>query len=143
MYPGELAKIVRGEIVRYHDRTLQGRLFDEQSRLLNDLESIQDTVYGAHDDSIESLRSEYEQIAAEFSERLQTFNRKANLLWQAIRNDMEERTPDIEDYAIPAPAIASEKENALYDSGRGYLAQMACYKDFQGKEQAQIDLAAD
>ena len=142
LYPGELAKIVRSEVGRYYDRTLDDRTFDEQSRLFNDLEDIQSSVYSEYATSSEALRSEYEQIASEFSERIGGLNRRVNFLWQAIRNDLAARTPYMSDYEVPAALPATERDGALYDSDRGYLDQIASYREFQGKNQPVIDMAA-
>ena len=134
LYPGELRRIVQKEVARYRDNGLDGRVFDERSRLMNELDDIQESVYTEYEGDIEALRSEYERIADEFKARVSELTERASELYQAIRDELEDRKPDIADYTIPQADEADEKPNALYDSQRSYLAQMACYKAFQGKE---------
>jgi hypothetical protein len=134
LYPGELARIVRGEISRYYDGKLDDRLWRERSRLYDDLEQIQERVYASYSQPVNELQQEYEQILSEFAARIRSFNSRTDLLWQAIRGDLEALKPDLSDYAPPSPRFAEEKPSALYDSSRGYLAQMASYKTFQGRD---------
>lgn len=133
LYPGELNKIVRREIERYRDDKLDGRVYDARSAVENELEDIQNEVYKEHGEALSDLETEYDQIADEFNQRIRELNQKIKKEWQAISNDLEAKKPDIDDYEIPEPRLASEKPGALYDSQRDYLTQMACYKEFQGK----------
>lgn len=136
LYPGELNRIVRGELERYYDNDLSRRVYAERSVVLNQLEEIQDAVYDDYQDEITALEAEYEQIAGEFNQRIRQLNRKIQNVWQGIRESLQNNLPDIDGFEIPEPHVADEKPNALYDSTRDYLTQMACYKEFQGKEGA-------
>jgi hypothetical protein len=140
LYPGELARIVRSEIVRYRDMDLSGRVYDERSRLYNDLEAIQGDVYELYADDIAEVEAEYERINDEFKARIKALNNQVANVWQAIKSELEDRKPDIDNYPIPQAVEADEKPNALYDSRRSYLEQIAHYKAFQGKEAVAVEV---
>ena len=138
IYPGELASIVRKEILRYYDPTLSWRIYDAKSLLRNELEDIQTDVYSEYDAQIKAIEDEYSQIAAEFTQRLTGINERVSAVWQAISDDLDAKMPDVNDYDVPEPLLADEKPSALYDSKRGYLEQIACYKAFQGKDAPEV-----
>jgi hypothetical protein len=54
--------------------------------------------------------------------------------WQAISDRLGEVMPALDDYPMPAPAPVVGLGEALYDSEREYMGQIAVYKAFQGKE---------
>jgi len=133
LYPGELHKIVRNELKRYFDDTLAGRLFDERSKVLSNMEEVQELVYDEYRDEIEELEAEYALIEAEFNQRIRGLNRTIKNVWRGISESLEECKADIGSFTVPSPKDATEKMGALYDSQRDYLTQMAHYKAFQSK----------
>ena len=133
LYPGELNKIVRGDLQRYFDDTLGDRVYDERSKVMSVMDDVQEEVYDAYQDEIAELEAEYAQLEADFAQRIRGLNRRIQNVWQGISESLEERLSDIGDFAIPTPTSATEKAGALYDSGRDYLTQMTYYKNFQSK----------
>lgn len=140
LYPGELRRIVKGEIERYYDKSLDERVLSEKSKLWSELDTLQESVYDKHAEDIKRVQDEYERISEEFEERISDLNSEIVAVWQAIKDELEENMPDIDDYPIPEALEAEEKPNALYDSKRSYLEQMASYKDFQGKEVVDVEV---
>ena len=54
-------------------------------------------------------------------------------LWAAITEDLQVRTPDLDEYEVPQAEEAEELGEGLYNSTRSYLEQIEVYKAFQGK----------
>lgn len=137
LHPGELARVLRTEIGRYYDRALDGRVFDAKAALGNELDNIRQAVIDAHQTEIDALRAEYEAIRGDFERRMGGYGRRLESLWQAISDELEEATPDVDDYPVPEADEANERPGALYDSERDYLDQMTHYKRYQGKDEVQ------
>jgi hypothetical protein len=134
LYPGVLERVLTGELERYYDQGLERKVRRAERRLRQDLDATRQAIVAEHQAEIDSLRSEYTEIRSEFDARMGSYANRLQTLWQAISAELEAQTPDLDDYPIPAASPASEKDGALYDSERGYLQQIDCYKEFQGKE---------
>lgn len=55
---------------------------------------------------------------------------------EVIARELKATAPDVDEFDFPEPRDADEWENPLFDSARDYVAQIDCYKEFQGKATA-------
>jgi len=133
LHPGTLRDLVRSEIGRYYDARLSTRVYLARLALHRDLQARHAAILAEHAEEIAALEAEYEQIRADVEERMASHSERRRDLWQAISAELEAAQPDIADYPIPEAEAGDEHTDALYDSGRDYLEQLAAYKAFQGK----------
>jgi hypothetical protein len=131
--PGELERILVRAIRQYYDTSLNNRVYDARRELERTLIDLRQEVLEEHNSEIEALRNRYEAIRAEFAQRVQDYNEDLSSLWATITEDMQGRTPDLDEYPIPDGTEADELGDGLYNSDRSYLEQIEAYKAFQGK----------
>jgi hypothetical protein len=131
--PGELARVVTSYLDHYFDHTLQRRTWRAETRLNDDLKAIAAGIRFEHSAELDELREEYDQIVAEFKDRLAQHNERRSALFNAITEEMEQQKPDIADYPIPEAETPGEIGGGLYNSERDYIDQIRAYKEFQGK----------
>lgn len=131
--PGELERILVRAIERYYDGSLNRRVHEARRELERDLVPLRQEILDAHEDEIVTLRNRYEAIRAEFAPRVRNYNEDLSVLWSVITEELEARTPDLDEYPIPEAQEADEMGEGLYNSERSYLEQIDTYKAFQGK----------
>jgi hypothetical protein len=90
-------------------------------------------ILDQHREEIAELEGDYTTMRDEFSARMHQHTTALRQLWRQISAEMDAQIPDLADYPIPEPAEADEREEALYNSARGYLEQIEEYKAFQGR----------
>ena len=133
LHPGELERILSQELDHYYDHELGARVREARRRLVDDLQAIRSNVLQGHAEELGDLRDEYEQIRADFEDRIGAYASRAQRLWQAISAELDRQAPDLDDYPIPMAEERPAFAGALYDSGRDYVEQITHYKAFQGK----------
>ena len=131
--PGELQRVLRRYIESYYDRTLEDRTIEARQVLERDLDTIRRGIIGRRNDQIAALRAEHAKLQADFGPRMQAYSERLQAVWQAIDAEMEDQTPDLDDYPRPEAEEATELGDGLYNSERDYLDQIDAYKRFQGK----------
>jgi len=131
--PGELERILVRAIHLYYDTGLSSRVFEARRELERNLATLRQEVLDEHNNEITTLRTRYESIRSEFAQRVQDYNMDLAASWSVIIEDLEARTPDLDEYPIPEADYADELSEGLYNSDRGYLEQLDVYKQFQGK----------
>ena len=99
------------------------------------MSAIWSQVMGRYSYDIETLKAEYAQLQAEFEDRMSGYSQRLQVLWQAIRHDLDVAIPDLESYPLPRPVYYAEVGDGLYNSERDYIEQIEAYKLFQGKEE--------
>ena len=129
LHPGELRQILTSHVSRYYDTALSERVSETRRHIRAELSTIRNEVIARHADNVDALKEEYERIG----EMIEGWHTRAAPVWQAISSDLKATAPDIYDYELPEPEMADELDEALFDSGRDYLDQIAHYKRFQGK----------
>jgi hypothetical protein len=127
--PGELERILRREIRRYYDVSLNERIWRASEPLEDEIAEINAATRAEHEPQIAELREEW----AEIEKAVASWQERAEDVWQAIANRLAEAAPDLDDIAWPEPAEGDEDEDPLFSSTRGYLQQIDCYKRHQGK----------
>lgn len=136
LHPGTLADILRGHLDEFFDHELDDRVAEARANLADTLESARQAVIAPHQDTIDQLRAQYADIRQRFETEIATFAAEQRRLWQAITSALVRNRPDIDDHPIPEADESTRDwhDDALYDTGRGYMDQIASYKTFQGRE---------
>jgi hypothetical protein len=70
LHPGELGRMLREEIERYYDNTLQSRIDQTHADIIKETDSINRSLHDEDRDEIERLRREHEEVAAWLQKRL-------------------------------------------------------------------------
>lgn len=135
LHPGALGSILERELRRYFDGGLEGKVNAALRRLRADLADTRQGIIAPHQEQLDRLAADYEEIRQEFTARVEAIQTEVTQLWQAISDSMEEEAPDMDSYPIPEAEAARELDGALYDSERDYVDQIEAYKLFQGKVQ--------
>lgn len=149
IYPGELAKIVAGEILKYIDPDLPRRALEVKDSLQDDLNNQEGGVKTAYRAELGSLKGDYGKLLADFEntraqfaelvkqfgpeieayrDRLQDITDRAGELHTRLYSDLQQVFLDMRYYSLPEPEISGDPDNLLYHSGRDYLGQLAAYK---------------
>jgi hypothetical protein len=131
--PGELQRILTRAILHYYDNGLDSRVRTARRELEDTLADLRQEVLTEHDSEISALRQRYEEIRAEFAARVADYNVDLSALWATITEDLQARTPDLDEFPVPQAEEAEELGDGLYNSERSYLEQIEVYKAFQGK----------
>ncbi len=123
-----MAKLLEAEIDRYLDPTLEERVSKVRWNLQHRLREIQAAVAEPHQDEIDELTSDYQNIVADLS----AWETSAEDLWSTITEELEEAQPNLSDFEKPEARPASEPDSfVLFDSKRDYLTQLDHYHDWQ------------
>lgn len=128
LHPGEMKRIVDGEISRYLDPTLDGRVQEVRWAFQDRLRRIGEQILGSRAEEIEDLRSEHEEIVDQLNE----WGDRADQLWDEIARELAAEAPDLSDFEKPEPEPAQEPDGfLLFDSKRDYLTQLDHYHHWQ------------
>src|SRR6516165_5787991 len=72
----------------------------------------------------EALQAEFEQPKRDFEAKLDEWSERAEPVWKAIADDLEERAPDVAELRTNSTWHADEDDDPLFDSRREYLEQI-------------------
>ncbi len=123
IYPGELEGIVRENVERYVDPTLERRVQTTESEIERKLEAINKRVYAKHSEAISEVVDEYDDIR----ERITELEHECESLWDSIAEDLQAEAPAIDADEVPKPRNADPIPKPLYDSKRSYVDQLDHY----------------
>lgn len=127
--PGLLSDLVRQELRRWIDPTLEARAREARNEILSRLSNIEDQIHAHYAADVDALRFDH----ADIQERLRAWEERAGAVWQAMTERLE--TADIDmDLTPPEPKPADEHEAPLFDSRRDYLSQLDHYHAWQGRD---------
>lgn len=127
--PGELARIVEGEVCRWLDPTLPQRTAAAEREFQRKLEEIEDEVHERYD--VAELVERYDAIRAALS-RLEE---DAAATWEHVATDLYEAAPSVGLSTLPQPRPANPDPDPLFDSRRDYFDQLDRYRQWQGRDQ--------
>jgi hypothetical protein len=160
LHPGELARIVAGEIDFYRDPTRTAtRENSATAREAWDAVGLaRAEVLDQFESEIAALRADFETMQAEIAAdqqaltaiaedaaalsrphveainaRTVAFYERAGDLMARIGAELEDSVPDADDFAWVAPEAPDDDEESLFDSQRGYVDQIDRYKQHLGK----------
>lgn len=128
LYPGELARIVQGELSRYYDASLSTRLLNAQRQIWTRLSEKERAVTSPYREEIQAIHEEWQAISETLTKNLTAHMARRTALWQTIQADLEEQQPAISAEDVPEASVVGERDGALYDSTRDYLAQNDIYQ---------------
>lgn len=135
LYPGELRSILQNAMMHYRDQDLDERVSIARWRTESALAELRQGIIDKQANEYDQLRTEYEQLSREFGARVSELQNRAYRLWEEVAEELESQAPDLEEnHPIPDAAEAEDPGDALYDSMREYVDQIAAYKTFQGKK---------
>lgn len=124
LHPGELERIVRSAIEHYYDVTLKKRTADAQQELERELEHQRRALLAAHQKELDSLQAMYDKMEQEHQR-----------LSRMINEELRDAQPDLDNFPRPEARPSIGLDDALFDSTRDFLEQVAIFKQFQGKDQ--------
>lgn len=139
--PGELARIVRENILQFRDNDLEERVAEARERAERELESWWEAWIEPYRKELESLKertkavmqkyqARLEQLAREVREELAPYKAELDSLRQAIQDTIACMDPELPD--VPEPKVEGRDEGDwLFDSRRDYFAQLSAYKNWK------------
>jgi hypothetical protein len=152
LHPGELGRIVQEAILDYYDPKLTNKARQEKERLQETLDGEWEQIVDAHQDEIDDLGSDYDdlwgdfagtrerfsELVAEFQPeidahkaRLEEVRKRGQELYSRLLEELGEVDVDLEEYPMPEPNLPQESNGKLYDSKRGYFGQLEYYKHYR------------
>ena len=129
LHPGELARILETEILRYYDDTLDDGIEEVVDEVKAELRKINVKVKRKHAKALKTLTAERKKVMA----AIRAFEKKAKPVLRKIDRDLEAAAPDVDDFEWPEPRDADEDDDPLFDSTRDYVTQVDRYKKHQDK----------
>jgi hypothetical protein len=144
LHPGELRRILKQEILRYHDADLDDRI-EEQAQAFNEqLSETRGEVLARHVDELKQIRRDYDdlirranpelkQIKDRYDESFQDIQDRFDNLQQTIAEELEEEAPEPDAVDWAEPEAGDEDDDPLFDSMRDYVEQIDRFKQHQGK----------
>ena len=97
------------------------------------LRQIRDGVTESHQEEIDQLTSEYDDVVSAvrtLEETAEAWEESAADLWETIGDELREQKPDLPEPPTARPA--NEPDGfVLFDSKRDYLNQMDAYREWQ------------
>ena len=128
LYPGALAEIIEVYLREYYDdeiaeearharNDLRDRLDQERAEALADLDSEEEELRCA----LQSAVDDFEKAIGPIKERLPQ-------LFEMAVERLNSIDVDLDEHALPKARIADEEDDVLFDSSRGYNAQLRYYK---------------
>ena len=135
LHPGALRTILEEELDRYYDFALSAKVRRHWNQIRRTLDSTSERVRAQHQEEITVLENEWLAIRDEFDKRIVSHSQKRDIVWLAIRDELEQEKPYIAEDEVPEADEAEERDGALYDSSRDYLAQNDVYQAHKGNEE--------
>jgi hypothetical protein len=131
--PGALARLVREALERCHDGTLRERTAERRAVVEREMARIRDAVVERYAWSLRCIRDERDAIARDITPRLELLRLRAQVLWSTMQREMREQAPKLDDarYQLPQADLPEDEPEALYESARSYMEQLAHYKAHQ------------
>jgi hypothetical protein len=130
LHPGELRRILQGEVERYIDLHLAGAIADAAREVQADLNVITERVRRRHAEALAALEADRIQLF----EAMREFEIRSRPVLAAVEADLQAEKDDADiDPEWPEPEVGEEDDAPMFDSTRAYLDQIEHYKRFQGK----------
>jgi hypothetical protein len=130
LYPGELARILEGEILHYIDPDLQQAVNDAEREYQGKLDTAEVEVHAAHADELDALTIEFSKIVTRYN----AVKERAEKLYMQIRDELKQAAKDVDPEPLPEPDVEGDDDGLLYASGRDYFEQLQVYKNHKNGE---------
>jgi hypothetical protein len=139
--PGELRRILVEEIERYYDHDLADAVEAAADDFTNQQDAVREAVLEEYQDEMDAIADEQAELVRQCNEALAPFREaldrnteRAAALQRSIIRRLRDDALDPAEIEWPEPAEGDEDADPLFDSTRDYVAQIECYRLFQGKE---------
>jgi hypothetical protein len=138
LYPGELARIVAGNVKRFRDENLARKIREAKREFAARLEGAWEKNVLAYRDRLEELKEKVSAIVERYQDELYSLKRRMeeelydySLALEELRQDVENAISeiDVEAPELPEPETPPEPEDWLFDAARDYEEQLAVYKE--------------
>lgn len=131
LHPGELARLLEGELDNWLDAGLDRRFNRVVSEQRLRLRTITESVRKNHADEIEELEQRLTEITDELASTTSEFDEweaQAGELWTAISTELTVQRPDLAGVNVPRSKARGETDRfVLFDSRHDYFSQMDAY----------------
>jgi hypothetical protein len=142
MYPGELARIVSEAVEPYFDEHLWKRLANAGGQTADRADAEWQALVEEQAGQLEEVRAEAHAVAEKFQRRATKLQEDFNAAMEPIEDRLKDIRHAVQEKAgqfhvdlpdRPEPARADVDESGwLFDSNRGYMEQMSCYRAYKG-----------
>lgn len=127
LHPGALGRIVSEGVERHidpdHKRQFDLAVQEHRQKLAG----ISYEVQEAHDEDVDALRAEYDQMVNAFAR----WRSRADRVFERIADDLRE--VDVPEFEPPEPLPRPPAPEPMFDAGRSYLEQLEAYHRWQGR----------
>jgi len=165
LHPDALVSILEEQILQYYDPTLDRRMDDARSALEARLRDERQLVLDDHEAELVALEAAYDEILTDYertrcdfaelvsdfqsrldayAQRLESIRKDGGAVYASIYSALDNLGLDAEnEYPLPEPRLPVESNSLLYDSRRGYFAQLEYYKARQRGESESMSGGAE
>ncbi len=137
LYPGELANIVKENVMQFRDEKLEGEIEKAKKEAENELhcwweehvksyQSQLDEIKRIYGSIVQKYQTKLEELKKEMDEETARYKKEVISLWQAIQKELDKLDPDLPE--LPEGKTILGDDNWLYDSIRDYFEQLEYYK---------------
>jgi hypothetical protein len=127
LHPGELARIVSGQIERYIDPDHARAFFVAVGEHKDALRQISAEVHDHYIGEVDDLEREYSELV----ERFGSFRTRAESVFERIADQLTD--VEVPHFDPPAPRPPDDPAAPMFDARRDYLTQIAHYHAWQGR----------
>ena len=133
IHPGQLAAIVQEALDPYYDHELARRFNLRNIAIERELDAISDEVYDRPE--LAALKEKWEELTQRYDHDFAALLDEISETFKCIKDELEERKPDLSEWEQPKPKECQATERAIFDSNRDYLSQIEAYKRFQSGDE--------
>ncbi|MGQ9826009.1 MAG: hypothetical protein ACUVSK_13695, partial [Desulfotomaculales bacterium] len=138
LYPGELARIVAGNVKRFRDENLARKIREARQELEERLAQAWEEKLAPYEERLAVLKEKVQAVVEHYQDELYSLKRRMeeelydySLALEELRQDVENAISeiDVEAPELPEPETPPEPEDWLFDAARDYEEQLAVYKE--------------
>jgi hypothetical protein len=132
LHPGTLEQIVEAELDRYWDPDLEGDVQDKIEKCRKVNRYLTRRIAAEHQDELDELQATYASIVEAYNAGIVEVAERLRDVQRAIQYDLEVYAP--KRIKWPESVEGDDDDNPMFDSSRGYLEQVRCFKRHQQKD---------
>jgi hypothetical protein len=132
LWPGELAQVIGAELDRYWDVGLEGEVQKKIDKCKRAVGYLTTRIAAEHQDELDELQATYASIVEGYNAGIVGVAERLRDVQRAIQYDLKVYSP--KRIKWPEPAKGQEDSDPMFDSSRGYLEQVQCFKQHQQKD---------
>jgi hypothetical protein len=141
IYPGELDRIIRDEVMQYRDEELPDRLSMAESEAEQEVESIWEQATESIQSRSDDLSGRIHEVVNQFEPKIRELSEEFDAEMEELQEEADELESEVQhliafteqETIIPLPTrpvsevIQPDESRWLYDSGREYMEQLYFY----------------